>query len=62
MATGTATSDKGVGVGFAFGILSLIAAVYTFAAPSQFQTAVGFGSAITLAVLAIAALHVYGGD
>lgn len=61
MATGTATSDKGVGLGLAFGILTLIAAVYTFAAPTQFQTALGFGTAITLAVLSIAALHVYGG-
>lgn len=62
MATGTATSDKGVGIGLAFGLLTLGAAVYTFAAPSQFGTALGFGAAMVLAVLAIAALHVYGSN
>lgn len=60
MTTGTATSDKGIGIGLAFGILTLIAAIYTLAAPTQFQTAIGFGSAVTLAVLCIAALHIYG--
>lgn len=62
MTTGTVASDKGVGIGLAFGILTLAAAAYTFAAPTQLGTAIGFGAALTLSVLAIAALHVYGSN
>lgn len=60
MTTGSVTSDKSLGIGLAFGVLTLAAAVYTFAAPTQFGTALGFGAAVTLAVLAIAGIHVYG--
>lgn len=60
MATGTATTDKGVGMGLVFGILTLAAAVYTFAAPTQLGTAIGFAGAVTFAILCIASLHVYG--
>lgn len=59
MTTGTVGTDKGVGLGIAFGILTLAAAAYTIVAPSQFGSALGFGAAITLGVLCVAALHSY---
>ena len=59
MTTGTVGTDKGVGIGLAFGILTLAAAAYTVVAPTQFGSALGFGAAITLAVLSVAALHAY---
>lgn len=59
MTTGTVGTDKGVGLGLAFGILTIAAAAYTIFAPTQFSSALGFGAAITLAVLSVAALHVY---
>lgn len=59
MTTGTVSTDKGVGLGLAFGILTIVAAAYTLIAPSQFGSALGFGASVTLAVLSVAALHVY---
>lgn len=59
MTTGTVGTDKGVGLGLAFGILTIAAAAYTLVAPSQFGSALGFGAAVTLGVLSVAALHVY---
>lgn len=59
MTTGTVDTDKGLGLGLAFGILTILAAAYTIFAPSQFGSALGFGAAMTLAVLAVAALHLY---
>lgn len=59
MTTGTVDTDKGVGIGLAFGILTLAAATYTIIAPTQFGSALGFGASIALAVLAVAALHAY---
>jgi hypothetical protein len=53
-------TDMGVGVGLAFGLLTAAAAVYAFVSPGQFQTAVGFAAAVTLAALSVAAIHVWG--
>lgn len=50
----------GVGIGLALGVLTAAAAAYTFVAPGQFQTAVGFAAAVTLAALSVAAIHVWG--
>lgn len=50
----------GVGIGLAFGLLAVGAAIFTFVAPGQFETALGFGGAVTLATLCVAALHVWG--
>ncbi|MFB6147107.1 MAG: hypothetical protein ABEJ08_05410 [Halobacteriaceae archaeon] len=52
-------SDKGIGVTLALGTLTLVAAGYTFVAPTQELTAWGFAAAVTLAVLTVAALHVW---
>ncbi|CQH52594.1 MULTISPECIES: hypothetical protein [Halobacterium] len=61
MTTGsTQETDMGVGVGLAFGLLAVAAAAYTFVAPGQFQTALGFAGAVTLSALCVAALHVWG--
>lgn len=59
MTTGTVESDKGVGLGIAFGLLTIAAAAYTLFAPTQFTTALGFGAAVTLGVLTVAAIHLY---
>jgi hypothetical protein len=53
-------TDMSVGVGLAFGLLTVAAAAYAFVSPGQFQTAVGFGAAVTLAALSVAAIHVWG--
>ncbi|MFB6072765.1 MAG: hypothetical protein ABEJ88_07340 [Halobacterium sp.] len=61
MTTGSAQeTDMGVGIGLALGVLTAAAAAYTFVAPGQFQTAVGFAAAVTLAALSVAAIHVWG--
>lgn len=60
MATGSAQeTDMGVGIGLALGVLTAAAAGYTFVAPGQFETALGFGAMVTLAVLCVSALHVW---
>lgn len=59
MTTGTVDTDKGFGLGLAFGILTIAAAAFTLFAPTQFSSALGFGAAVTLAVLSVAALHIY---
>lgn len=53
-------TDMGVGIGLALGLLAVAAAIFTFVAPGQFETALGFGGAVTLATLCVAALHVWG--
>jgi len=50
----------GIGVGLVLGLLAVAAAAYTFVAPGQFQTALGFAGAVTLSALCVAALHVWG--
>lgn len=61
MTTGTTQeTDMGVGIGLVFGLLAVAAAIYTFVAPGQFETALGFGGAVTLATLCVAALHAWG--
>lgn len=49
----------GVGIGLVLGLLTVAAAVYTFVAPGQFETALGFGGAVTLAALSVAAFHLW---
>jgi hypothetical protein len=61
--TGMSTAretDLGVGLGMAFGLVSLAGAGYMIAAPSQTATAWGFAAAVTAGVLAVGALHAYG--
>lgn len=53
-------TDLGLGLGLAFGLLALGAAGYLVAAPSQEAAAWGFAAAVTLATLAVAAIHAYG--
>jgi len=61
MTTGsTQQTDMGVGVGLAFGLLAAAAAAYTFVAPGQFQTALGFAGAVTLSMFCVVAIHVWG--
>jgi hypothetical protein len=61
MTTGsTQETDMGIGVGLAFGLLAVAASAYTFVAPGQFQTALGFAGAVTFSALCVAALHVWG--
>jgi len=50
----------GVGVGLVLGTLAAAAAVYTFVTPGQFQSALGFGAAVTFAALSVAAIHIWG--
>lgn len=50
----------GVGIGLATGLLAVAAAVYTFVAPGQFETALGFGAAVAFATLSVAAIHIWG--
>ena len=60
MATGSAQeTDMGVGIGLVLGLLTVAAGIYTFVAPGQFETALGFGAAVTLAALCVAAIHVW---
>ncbi|WP_232688351.1 DUF7525 family protein [Halobacterium zhouii] len=60
MATGSAQeTDMGVGIGLALGLLTVAAGVYAFVAQGQFETALGFGAAVTLAVLCVGAIHVW---
>ena len=61
MTTGSAQeTDMGVGIGLLFGLLAAAAAVYTFVAPGQFESALGFGAAVALASLCVAAIHAWG--
>ena len=53
-------TDMGVGVGIIFGLLTVAAAVYAFVSPGQFETAVGFAAAVTLAALSVAAIQIWG--
>ena len=53
-------TDMGVGIGLLLGLVTVAAAVYAFVSPGQFQTAVGFGAAVTLAAACVAAIHVWG--
>lgn len=50
----------GIGVGLVLAVLAVAASAYTFVAPGQFQTALGFAAAVTLSVLCVAAFHVWG--
>jgi hypothetical protein len=50
----------GIGIGLALGLLAVAASAYTFVAPGQFQTALGFAGAVTFSALCVAALHVWG--
>lgn len=59
-AAGTADStDKSLGIAMLFGALAVAASLFTFAAPTQYLSALGFGAAVTTAVLAVAAFHLY---
>lgn len=61
MTTGsTQETDMGIGIGLALGLLAAAASVYTFVAPGQFESAVGFAGAVTFAVLCVAAIHIWG--
>lgn len=60
MATGSAQeTDMGVGIGLVLGLFTVAAAVYTFVAPGQFETALGFGATVTLAALCVSAIHIW---
>lgn len=50
----------GIGVGLVLGVLAVAASAYTFVAPGQFETAVGFAAAVAFSVLCVGALHVWG--
>lgn len=50
----------GVGIGIVLGLVTVAAAAYAFVSPGQFQTAVGFGAAVTLAATSVAAIHIWG--
>jgi len=51
------TTDAGTGGMLGFAVLALGGAAVTAFAPTQAQTAWGFGATITLGSLAIAAIH-----
>ncbi|AAG19240.1 MULTISPECIES: hypothetical protein [Halobacterium] len=53
-------TDKGVGVGIVFGLLTAAAAAYAFVSSGQFQTAIGFGAAMVLAALSVGAIQLWG--
>lgn len=55
----TDATDRGIGLTLLFGLLTAIAAAYTLFAGSQAASAVGFAAAMTLATLAVAAIHLY---
>lgn len=50
----------GIGVGLVLGVLAAAAAAYTFVAPGQFESALGFAGAVTFSALCVAAFHVWG--
>lgn len=54
------STDEAVGVPIVFGLLTLAVAVYTYVAPTQQSTAWGFAGTVTLAVLTVAAVHLFG--
>jgi hypothetical protein len=61
MTTGTSQeTDMGIGVGLVLGVLAAAAAAYTFVAPGQFESALGFAGAVTFSALCVAAFHVWG--
>jgi hypothetical protein len=60
MARNTVQTDKGIGLGALFSILTVLGAVAMLAAPSQFGKAAGFGLAMVAALLAVVGAQVYG--
>jgi len=55
----TLENDTGLGLAMVFGALTLGAAAYMPFVESQQTTAYGFAAAVTFAVLAVGALHLY---
>lgn len=59
MESGTVQSDKGVGLGVLFAVLTLVGALVMLAAPGQLATAWGFAAAMVAASLAVVAVHAF---
>lgn len=56
----TTSTDAGFGAGILFGVLAVAAAVGMYVAQSQANTAWAFAGAVALAVVSVAAFHLYG--
>lgn len=55
-----AESDKGIGLGIAFGLLAVGGALVMLAGPTQVTQAWGFAGAMVAGTLAVVAIHAYG--
>lgn len=53
-------SDKGIGLGIAFGLLAVVGTLAMLAGPAQIVRAWGFAAAMIAGILAVVALQVYG--
>lgn len=56
----TVESDKGLGLGIAFGLLAVVGALIMLAGPTETVKAWGFAAAMATGALAVLAIHVYG--
>lgn len=52
-------TDKRTGVSLLFGLLAAVGAMYLLVGGGQFGRAAGFGLAVVLAALSVAAVHAY---
>lgn len=59
MSEGSIESDKGLGIGLAFAVLTLVGAAAMFGAPTQIGTAWGFGAAIVAALVSVVAFQAF---
>ncbi|MFB6123742.1 MAG: hypothetical protein ABEJ78_09830 [Haloferacaceae archaeon] len=60
MARNTVQTDKGIGFGVLFSILTVVGAVAMLGAPSQLGKAAGFAVAMVAALLAVVGAQVFG--
>jgi len=61
MADRSRSTDKGLGLALAFGVLAVLGAVVMYAAPSQFDRALGFLLAIVAGALTVSAVGIFSG-
>lgn len=55
----TQSTDRGLGLALAFGVLAALGALYEFVASTDVQAGAGFAVAVAMAVLSVAAFHAF---
>jgi len=59
METGSVDSDKAIGIAMAFGVLTVLGALFMFGGATQLMQAWAFAAAMIAASLCVAVIHLY---